>query len=188
VWETTNGGDAWTALSQVGINGWNPSGFNVDAIGLARSSTNTIYAAANGHIFVTTDHGATWTERSISGHPHVQDLEVDPSNSQIVYAVINRFHAGGTVFTSTNGGATWTNISGNLPQEPVWSLQIGSVSGTLYVGADDGVYATTNFGSTWSRLGTGFPHAQVFQIELNSSLNILGAGTHGRGMWEITAH
>jgi photosystem II stability/assembly factor-like uncharacterized protein len=188
VWETTNGGDAWTALSQVGINGWNPSGFNVDAIGLARSSTNTIYAAANGHIFVTTDHGATWTERSISGHPHVQDLEVDQSNSQIVYAVINRFHAGGTVFTSTNGGATWTNISGNLPKEPVWSLQIGSVSGTLYVGADDGVYATTNFGSTWSRLGTGFPHAQVFQIELNSSLNILGAGTHGRGMWEITAH
>lgn len=71
--------------------------------------------------------------------------------------------------------------------KPVWSLQIGSVNGTFYVGADDGVYATTNTGSTWSRFGTGLPHAQVFQIELNSSLHILGAGTHGRSMWEITA-
>jgi hypothetical protein len=34
VWETTNGANNWTALSSVGLNGWNPSGFNVDAIGL----------------------------------------------------------------------------------------------------------------------------------------------------------
>lgn len=45
--------------------------------------------------------------------------------------------------------------------------------------------ATTDFGASWSRFGRGFPHAQVFQIELNLNLHILGAGTHGRGMWEI---
>jgi len=187
VWETTNAGDAWTALSSVGRNGWNPAGYNVDAVGLAPSTVNTIYAAANGHIYVTTNHGATWTEHSISGNPHVQDLQVDPSNPQIVYAVINQFNAGGTVFQSTNGGSTWTNISGNLPNEPAWSLQISSTSGTLYVGADNGVYRTINSGATWARFGTKFPHAQVFQLDLNSSLQILGAGTHGRGMWEITA-
>ena len=187
VWETTNGGDAWTALSQVGVNGWNPSGYNVDALGLAPSTVNTVYAAANGHIFVTSNHGATWTERSISGTPHVQDLQVDSSNSLIAYAVISQF-SGGHVFRTTDGGATWTNISGNLPKEPAWSLQIGSVSGTLYLGVDDGVFVTTNTGSTWSRLGKGLPRAQVFQIELNSSLHILGAGTHGRSMWEITAN
>ena len=76
--------------------------------------------------------------------------------------------------------AHWTNISGNLPNEPVWSLQIGTRSGTLYIGADDGVYVTANFGASWSRLGTGLPNAQVFQIELNRNLHILGAGTHGR--------
>ncbi len=185
VWETTDGGDSWIALSSVGVNGWNSAGFNVDAIGLAASDANTIYGSANGHIFVTADHGASWVEHSISGNPHVQDLQVDSGNPQIVYAVINQFNAGGTVFRTTNGGTAWTNISGNLPNEPVWSLQIGEDNGTLYVGADDGVYATTDFGASWSRFGRGFPHAQVFQIELNLNLHILGAGTHGRGMWEI---
>ena len=187
VWETTNGGDTWTALSGIGVNGWNPSGFNVDAIGLAPSTVNTIYASANGHIFRTTNHGATWTEISISGNPHVQDLQVNKTNSDVVYAVINTFNTGGTVFATTDGGAVWSSISGDLPVEPVWSLQIGSVAGTLYVGADDGVYSTTNAGGAWKRFGKDFPHAQVFQLDLSSSLHILGAGTHGRGMWEITA-
>jgi photosystem II stability/assembly factor-like uncharacterized protein len=185
VWETTNGGDSWTALSSPGVNGWNPSGFNVNAIGLAPSNGNIIYAAANGHIFVTTNHGATWAERSIAGNPHAQDLQVDPTNPQILYAVINNFNPGGTVFRSISGGATWTNISGNLPNEPAWSLQIGAHTGTLYVGADDGVYVAHNFGATWARFGAGLPNAQVFQIELNRSLHILGAATHGRSMWEI---
>jgi xyloglucan-specific exo-beta-1,4-glucanase len=193
VWETTNGGDSWTALSSIGVNGWNPSRFNVDAIGLAPSNGNTIYASVNdasnpnpqGHIFVTTNHGAAWTERSIAGNPLVQDLRVDPSNPQIVYAVINQFNPGGTVFRSINGGTSWTNISGNLPNEPAWSLQIGSPNGTLYLGADDGVYVTTNFGTSWSRFGTGSPNAQFFQLELNPSLHVLGAGSHGRGLWTI---
>jgi photosystem II stability/assembly factor-like uncharacterized protein len=185
VWETPNGGDSWTALSGVGVNGWNPSGGAVGAIGLAPSNANTIYAAANGQIFVTTNHGAAWSERSIPGNLFPQDLQVDPGNPLIVYAVINNFNAGGTVFRTINGGTSWTNISGNLPNEPVWSLQIGTRSGTLYIGADDGVYVTTNLGASWSRFGAGLPNAQVFQIELNRNLHILGAGTHGRSMWEI---
>src|SRR5207253_3343025 len=34
----------------------------------------------------------------------------------------------------------------------------------------------------------GFPNAQVYQIELNSKLRILGAATHGRGVWEISVN
>ena len=99
---------------------------------------------------------------------------------------------GGNVFKTTNG-TTWTNISGDLATVtactcalPVWSLQIGATAGTLYIGADDGVYVTTNGGTNWTRFGTGLPNGQVFQIELNKTLNILGAGIHGRSMWEIS--
>jgi len=190
VWETTNGGDGWSAISVIGSNGFNSSGHNVDALGIAASDANTIYAATGGEfasssqIFVTTSHGSTWTEHDLpGGSARVNEIQVDRSNSQIAYAVVNQF-GGGHVFRTANGGGTWTDISGNLPSEPVWSLQVDP-GGTLYLGAEDGVYASTNGGTTWTRFGTGLPNAQVFQIELNTTLHILGAGTHGRGMWEI---
>jgi hypothetical protein len=47
------------------------------------------------------------------------------------------------------------------------------------------VYASINGGTSWSRFEPGFPIAQVVQLQLNPTLNILAAGTHGRGMWEV---
>jgi hypothetical protein len=189
VWETTTGGTSWSLISDTGSNGFNNNGNNVDAIGLAPSDPiNTLYVATSGtanQIFVTTNHGGTWTERDLpSGNGRVNDIQVDPSNPLHAYAVINQFNGGnGQVFETTSGGASWSSISGNLPAEPVWSLQIGP--GALYVGADNGVYSSTDDGHSWNRFGAGLPHAQVVQLELNNNLHILGAATHGRGLWEI---
>jgi len=198
VWETTNAGDLWTAIATAGTGGFNSGGNNVDAIGIAPSDVNTIYAATGGEfasisqIFVTTNHGAMWTEHDLpAGSARVNEIQVDPANASIAYAVVNRFSTAGQVFRTTNGGMTWTNISGTgggaLPNLPVWSIQIDNSTSpsTLYIGADDGVYTTTDLGVNWSRVGTGFPNAQVFQVAFNSSLHILGAATHGRGAWEI---
>ena len=69
VWETEDGGDTWTSLTTPGVNGWNPSGFNVDAIGISPTAGDraVIFAEAGGHIFVSSNSGTTWTERSIPG-------------------------------------------------------------------------------------------------------------------------
>lgn len=132
----------------------------------------TVYVATSGnHLFVTTTHGATWTDHPLPINGTVADIQIDPADAQIAYAVIKSFSAGGNVFRTVNGG-TWTNISGNLPRAPVWSLQMDPTAGALSVGADDGIYSTTNGGATWSRFGTGFPNAQVYQIELNTSLGV----------------
>jgi len=192
IWETTDEGANWTHICDVGVGGWNPNGGFVNAIGLAPSAANTIYAATHPgglgatNVFVTTDHGTTWTQRNLPVSGPVQDIQVDPVMSATAYAVISSFTIGGNVFKTTDAGTTWVNISGNLPSEPVWALQINALAGVLYVGADDGVYATTDGGTTWSRFGAGLPNAQVYQIELNNTLHILGAGTHGRAMWEIS--
>jgi photosystem II stability/assembly factor-like uncharacterized protein len=192
VWETTTGGDGWAPISTA-LAG---TSTYVDAIGVAASDVNTVYAAFGGQfanssrIFVTTNHGATWVEHDLpAGSGRVNDLEVDPANAQVAYAVVSRFTGGGKhVFRTTDGGATWADVSGNLPDLPTWTLQLGKpASGdVLYVGNDDGVYSSTDLGGSWSRLGTGLPHAQVFQLDLNSTLGILGAGTYGRGMWELS--
>jgi photosystem II stability/assembly factor-like uncharacterized protein len=192
VWETTDGGDSWTNISDVNTAGFNNSSRNVDAIGLAPSDANTIYASTGGRfatssqVFVTTNHGTSWTEHDLGVSGRVNDLQVDPANAQIAYAVISTFNSpNGQVYQTNNGGGNWTNITGNLPSEPVWSLQIDRAAGALYVGADDGVYVTTNGGTTWSRFATCLPKVQVYQIELNPRLRLLGAATHGRGLWEI---
>jgi uncharacterized repeat protein (TIGR01451 family) len=182
VYETTNRGDSWTPISPA-------FAAPIDALAVAKSNGQTIYVSSKGHIFVTLNDGVTWNQRDIPGFSdNVQDMEVDPTNSQIAYATRARFTgaSGGHVFKTTDGGLTWTDISAGLPDVPTWTLAIDPLAtNDLYVGTDQGVFASTDGGATWSVFGTGLPDAQVVQLELNRALNILAAGTHGRGMWEI---
>jgi hypothetical protein len=189
VWETTTGGDSWATISPVLVG----TSTYVDAIGLAASDANTVYASFGGQfanssrIFVTTNHGGAWVEHDLpAGSGRVADIEVDPTDAAVAYAVVSKF-GGGHVFRTTNGGGTWTDISGNLPDLPTWSLQLAKTGSgdVLYVGNDDGVYSSTNLGVSWARMGDGLPHAQVLQLALNPTLGLLGAATHGRGMWEL---
>src|SRR5262249_46948027 len=122
---------------------------------------------------------------SIPGAGRVNEIDVDPTNSAIAYAVISNF-TGGRVYRTTNSGTSWTNISDGLPNLPGWSLKIDpNNTSTLYLRNDTGVFKTTNTGTSWSRLGTGFPNAQVFYLDLVPNENILAAFTHGRGAFEL---
>jgi hypothetical protein len=191
IYETTNKGNSWVSLSPVNSNGWNPNGDAVDALAVSKSAPNTIYATAGGHIFVTTDDGKTWTQHDIpTAADHFGDIEIDPTNSMVAYAVRDNFNDAsntGHVFKTTNGGANWTDITGNLPDIPTNSLALGTIQGNtvLFVGTDTGVFAAPGAGVNWSHYRTGMPNVRVSQLEINQGLNILAAGTHGRGMWEI---
>jgi photosystem II stability/assembly factor-like uncharacterized protein len=191
VWETTDGGDSWAPISPV-LGG---DTTYVDAIGVAASDVNTVYASFGGQfansskLYATTDGGETWVRHDLpAGSGRVADLEVDPTDPQVAYAVVSRFTDGGKyVFRTADDGATWTDITGNLPNIPTWTLQLAKTDAgdVLYVGNDDGVYTSTDLGTTWARLGEKLPHVQVLQLELNPALGLLGAATHGRGMWEL---
>jgi photosystem II stability/assembly factor-like uncharacterized protein len=182
VFETTDGGDSWTPLSTVGMNGWTVNS-PIDSVAVAPSDVNTIYASAGGHVFVTTDHGGSWTQIDVPGYTgHFFDIQVDPGDSQTAYAVSGVF-GGGHVFQTTDAGQDWVDISGNLPDLPAHSLALGT--GSLYLGTDAGVYFSQDGGTTWNHLGDGFPNAQVNELASNENLGILAACTHGRGAWEL---
>jgi photosystem II stability/assembly factor-like uncharacterized protein len=184
VYETTNRGDSWRAISAPGSGGWTV-GSNIDSLATAAADSNTVYASAGGHIFVTFDDGLSWQQRDVPGvRDHFQDLQVDPTDPLTAYAVRDRF-GGGHVFMTTDGGLNWSDISGGLPDLPAYTLAPDARTNTLYVGTDDGVYVSADRGNSWARFGAGLPHAQVRQLELNADLQILAAGTHGRGVWEI---
>lgn len=179
----------WNPISTPGMSGWTAGDRDlVDSIAAAPSDVNTIYASAGGHIFVTFDRGANWQQRDVADlvNPHFHGLLVDPADNLTAYAVRDRFD-GGHVFRTTNGGQNWTDISGDLPNLPVYTIALDARTspGTLYLGTDSGVYASTDLGAHWSVFRSGLPNAQVIDLKLSLSLNILAAGTHGRGVWEI---
>ena len=180
VYETTNGASGWTPISTTNTNGWTTTGA-INALAVAPSSPTTIYASAGGHVFVTVNDGAAWTQ--VDPPNPVANLVVSPTNSQTVYAVTSTFGVP-HVFQSINGGTNWTSISGNLPDLPTYTLAING--STLYVGNDNGVWATTNGGTSWAPYGSGIPNVEVRDLEFNATTNTLAAFTLGRGVFEIS--
>ena len=188
--ESTDKGSNFKQISTPGQNGWT-STQAIDAIAIAPSDPNTIYASAGGKVFLTTDDGKSWADRSI---PNVGDLigdiQVDPADPKVAYAVRSAFDDvkdRGHVFRTADGGVTWADVSGNLPDGPANTIAIDSTQATaaLYVGTNAGVYVSYNLGQTWRTFKVGLPNVRVDQLEFNPKLNILLAGTHGRGAWEV---
>jgi Calx-beta domain-containing protein len=200
VYETTDRADHWSPISAPNANGWNSSQ-PISALGLPFGDPNTIYAITkDAHLFVTTDHGNSWHQRdipgfspyfiapSIFGPSPIAGIVVDPANDAVAYVVVDQFSGGPGrhVFRTSDFGRHWTDISGNLPDTPTSAIVLDSRTNVLYVGTDIGVYASNNGGATWARFQTGMPNVRVVDLELSPALNILAAGTHGRGMWEIS--
>lgn len=126
-----------------------------------------------GGIYRTSDGGQSWEKCNKSREiPSVQDLAVDPSNADIVYAAAysddylvsketgHPEWGDGGVYKSVNGGNTWEKVFSS----PVDSLMgKGEVSGIcinpvmpeiLYAVVDNyGVYSTYDGGKTWAKLG-----------------------------------
>jgi photosystem II stability/assembly factor-like uncharacterized protein len=198
VYETTNGAYNWAPISAPFTNGWNTAR-GVTGLGVAYGDPNTIYAdVGSGAIFVTTDHGATWHERDIPGTANFNtatkplgDFAVDPTNEAVAYVTFDMFSNAqggslGHVYRTADYGQHWTDISSNLPDTPTSAIVLDSRTNVLYVGTDIGVYASSNGGASWAPFQTGMPNVRVVDLELCPALNILAAGTHGRGMWEIS--
>jgi photosystem II stability/assembly factor-like uncharacterized protein len=125
VYKSTNGGRAWTkmglgdsrAIGRVVIHPTDPS---------------IVYVAALGHlwgaggergVYKTTDSGTTWSRvLFVNDTTGFVDLEMDPSNPEVLYAAAwHRIRWGGShmegvgngsgIYKSTDAGATWTRLT-----------------------------------------------------------------------------
>ena len=104
-------GDASGNTAYLGFNGFSRRWTEGPGVGL-------------GHLWKTTDGGATWTD--VSGNlPDIPVNDIVISTGKLVL---------GTdlgVVVSANGGATWSRLGGNLPYTTVMDLHIGP-NGLLY--------------------------------------------------------
>jgi uncharacterized repeat protein (TIGR01451 family) len=193
----------WDAISPdltSGCTGGAPNGARgcvVSAIGVSGGGDGVYVGTLEGWGWFSPDAvsspSPTWIRVGQKEFPNrpVADIAVDRSNDRIAYAAFNGFNAAtpkapGHVFRTTDAGNSWQDISSNLPDAPVNSIQLdASFPDTIYAGTDVGPFVTYNGGKSWQKLGTGFPSVEIWQLNLDPTNRNLAAGTHGRGAWTM---
>src|SRR5216683_7636705 len=209
VFETKTGGDPNMADPLFGGKGWRDiganmgnKGQNITAIALAPSDPNTVYAGTyDGHVFKTSNAGdanPAWNPVEtglVSNGQTVMDLKVSPTDPNYVFAVLSKFvdrddkapNLSGSFHVWAHSGGGWSQINGNLPTELGGeSLAVDWQPATpkLYLGTQRGVFGSDDLGTTWTRFDS-LPRTRVTDLDFVPSLNLVGAGTFGRGAWEI---
>ncbi|MCI0461199.1 MAG: Ig-like domain repeat protein [Gemmataceae bacterium] len=198
--ESFDQGSSWTSLGSFGQGAVAVAGYQgifkadpgfpqVTDRGANNSATGTIYSAGGNSIIVTKDGGSTTQSRPLPGSPalgSIADIIVDPRDRDTVYVVRSTFdNQGRKVYRSTDAGRNWTDITGDLPDLPVWKIALDPRTDTLYIGTDNGVFRSTNGGANWVTVGTHLPHVQVRDLYLDQTLNTLTIATYGRGVYQL---
>lgn len=181
VWKTTNGGDSWSAISSFS------DGNVCQAISLAPSNANYIYAIRGGAFWRTTDGGSHWTDLSGTLLWNTVALAVSSHDPNKVWVAQNDYNYSITnkIYRSSNGGTNWTAYTGSLPNRNVKSLVYENGSNdALYVGFDAGVYYRNAGMADWQIFNNQLPNAPVADLQINYGSQKLRAGTYGRGLWE----
>ncbi|GAA0721755.1 hypothetical protein [Dokdonella soli] len=148
--------------------------------------------SSNGHVFVSNDSGASFTEVDAAPSPislFVTSILIDPRHSNVVYQARAGFTGSlpaHNVRKSTDGGMTWADASNGLPDIPVNALVTDPiVPNAIWAGTDAGVFLSTDGGTTWNPYNTGLPNVPVYDLKTSRQPAQIIAFTHGRGAFRL---
>ncbi|MBI3837239.1 MAG: choice-of-anchor D domain-containing protein [Planctomycetia bacterium] len=111
---------------------------------------------------------------------------MDPRDWHSAYVIDSR----NRVFHTANAGQSWTNITGNLVDSQLRSIEfINGNNGraAIAVGGNEGVHILRlGAGNPWLPAGTELPNAPVMELHYNVKDDVLVAATAGRGAWMVS--
>ncbi|MDD5542761.1 MAG: PKD domain-containing protein [Acidobacteriia bacterium] len=185
VWQSTNGGDSWTPLPTTSNDGSSWGTSVVDQVVVPKGNSSTIVVNRTTSIFRSSDGGSSWAKISNGLPCCINNVELDPQNSNIIYAAMAGT-TGTRLWQSTNGGSTWTARDSGLPSFPTQVVRVDPTdSNDLFAGTDVGVYRSMDAGQTWHSFGNGLPNSSAHDLRITSDGSMLRTVTHGRGAWEL---
>ena len=170
IWQSTDDGNSFVPVSDDQVD------LAVGSISFSKSNPSIVYAGMGdtklgylgSGVLKSTDGGKTWSRVSGNSLPSpgtISKIEVDPADSNRVYAAQYSRLSGGKVtssgfYVSTDGGVNWTQTFAGAPRDV--AIDPGN-SRRLYLGVSRidqsldppfGLYLSTDRGSTWSALFT----------------------------------
>ena len=175
IYKSTDAGKTWIHL---GLR----DGQQIPQIAVDPRNPSRLFVAVLGHpygpnqergIFRSSDGGQTfqkvlYKDENTGG----SDVEIDPSNPDLVYAALWEGRQGpwengawsganGGMFKSTDGGNTWRPLTKGLPEEGVTQASIAIASSrpsrvyaSVASGRNTGIYRSEDSGENWSRITT----------------------------------
>ncbi|MHB8540788.1 MAG: WD40/YVTN/BNR-like repeat-containing protein [Candidatus Acidiferrales bacterium] len=175
IYKSTDAGKTWT---HVGLS----NAQQVSELAIDPRDPNRVFVAVFGHpygpskqrgIFRTTDGGQTW-QKVLSKDEYTGggSVEIDPSNSNVVYASLwdsvsgpwedgNEYNGPNSgLYKSTDGGATWNQLTQGMPagiiqvHTAIAPSQPSRVYAAIAHGRVVGIYRSDDAGATWSQATT----------------------------------
>ncbi|MDD8031150.1 MAG: hypothetical protein PHQ25_04030 [Acidobacteriota bacterium] len=170
VYKSIDGGKTWTNMGLKETR-------HISRIIISRGDPNIVYVAALGHlwgpntergVFKTIDGGKTWQKvLYINADTGICDLEVDPGDSQILYAAAYEhrrkpYHMvsggpGSGVYKSSDGGLSWEKLKRDLPEGIMGRIGLAvarNKPGVVYAlieHQEAGIWRSEDHGQTWKR-------------------------------------
>jgi photosystem II stability/assembly factor-like uncharacterized protein len=191
LWKTENRGNTWTPVFDehgsysLGAVTVDPKDSNVVWLGTGENNNQRSVAFGDG-VYKSTDAGKTWKRMGLDNSEHIQNIVIDPRNSNVVYvtAIGPLWSSGGDrgLYKTTDGGQTWKAILTISPDTGVTDMVMDprnpdvlfaaayqrrrGVGQLIGGGPESGLYKSTDGGQKWTRLTRGLPTVDVGRIGL----------------------
>lgn len=137
IMKTTDGGQTWQPLAEVGVGG-------VEAISVSPHDSMTILAGGSG-LYISTDGGVSWVERSSGLGQTRLDLRLDPSDSSTLYAYPPEGPC--LLYRSADSGRSW-----ELVTDQGCGLAFDADRDILYRTERNALLRSKDKGKTWESL------------------------------------
>lgn len=157
----------------------------------ARDPATVWYGTDNGHLELTRDGGAHWSDtiRNVRGlrlPAEVASIAASPSRPGVAYAAFDRHEWNDYrpyAFVTNDYGRTWRSIGAGLPSYVHVVREDPRNGAVVYAGTETGISVSFDGGARWSDLRLGIPHVPIFDLQVHPRDNDLILGSHGRGFY-----
>ncbi|HRN72417.1 MAG TPA: T9SS type A sorting domain-containing protein [Ginsengibacter sp.] len=182
-WENPTSGSTFTPMAISGLLG------RATHITVSPYTPNRVFVGSSSGAIVRVDdaNGSEYTVTKINhGTPGANVSCIAPGTDDNNLLATFSNYGVAHVWHSTDGGNSWTNVSGNLPDIPVWWVLFYPESNSkAIIATDAGVWETDNLNGTstiWER-NSSFPFVRTDMMKYRKTDNSLVAATHGRGVF-----
>ncbi len=142
---------------------------------------STIYAGTYKGVFLSTDHGGSWSDVS-AGMTYKFVLSMAGRETSVFAGT------SGGVQRSTDNGVTWNVINAGLTNPNVYALHVSGPD--LFAGTSGGgVFRSTDDGANWEEVNGGLTNNVVFamtSVVTGGGDTALFCGTSGSGVFRST--